>query len=238
MGEKELSFIEHLEELRVRLIKCILAWVVGTAAVYHFNGRILEFLARPVGKLVFLEPVEAFATSLRIALWGGFFAASPVIIYQVWRFIGTGLEPNERKWIKIHGPFSLLLFLLGLVFGVYLLLKFGIKFLLAFGSEAVTPMFSVSRYVSFVGNMGLAFGLVFQLPLLMLFAVKIGLVTPAVLARGWRAAVVLISVAAGLLTPGPDVFSQLAMAVPLLALFGLGLFLAYLFPKESPDAGT
>ena len=226
MKKATMSFIEHLEELRIRLIKSALAVVCAAVCVYFFNDRILAVLAQPVGKLVFISPTEAFMSYLKLSIWGGLFLASPVVIYQVWGFLSSGLKTNEKKWVYLFMPASFLLFVTGMSFAFFVIIRYGIHFLLSFGTASMTPMITISKYISFLGATCLGFGIVFQLPLVLFFLTKVGLVTPSFLAQKRRHALVIIFIAAGALTPGPDIFSQLSMALPLFFLYELGILLS------------
>lgn len=244
MNELVASFIGHLEELRTRLLKSVLAIAVCSFAVYQFKEKILAVLAKPAGKLVFLSPTEAFVVYIKLAMWGGLFIASPIIIYQLWRFLSAGLKANEKKYVYCFMPVSFLLFAAGASFGFYVIIVYGMKFLLSFSTDFMAPMISVGRYVSFISSMLLAFGIVFQLPLVMFFLAKIRLVTPAFFSAKRKYAVVSIFITAGILTPGPDIFSQFAMAVPLLILYEAGILMAriaYRQPQvvvKCPDFGN
>lgn len=226
MNGKDISLLDHIEELRSRLLKCALCVLFCGGVVFHFNETILGFLARPVGKLVFIEPVEAFTTYIKVAFWGGLFLASPYCIFQIWRFVEAGLEPKEKRFVYVFLPASFLLFVTGVVFGFIVIISVGIRFLLSFGGNFMTPMISISKYVSFVGAMSLAFGVVFQLPLVMLFLTKVGLLRPLAFSSKRRYVIVAIFIASGILTPSPDVFSQLSMAIPLLFLYEIGIVLS------------
>lgn len=226
MYNKDIPILAHIEELRSRLIKCAFCVLICGALVYHYNEIILAFVAKPVGKLVFIEPTEAFVTYVKVAFWGGLFLASPYCIFQIWRFVGAGLKPNEKRYAYLFFPASFLLFVIGAVFGFIVIISVGMRFLLSFGTNFMTPMISISKYVSFVGAMTLAFGIVFQLPLVMLLLTKIGLLTPSILSSKRRYVTVAIFIASGILTPSPDIFSQLAMAIPLLFLYEIGLILS------------
>ncbi|MFA5118984.1 MAG: twin-arginine translocase subunit TatC [Candidatus Omnitrophota bacterium] len=229
------TFFEHLDELRGRLIKSLAAVALGACVVYHFSDAILTVLAKPVGKLVFIDPTEAFIAYLKLSVWGGLFLASPFVIYHLWKFVGGGLKKSESRYVYMYAPASFLLFLLGASFGFFVIISFGMKFLLSFGSNFMAPMITISRYISFLGAMIVAFGLVFQLPLVMHFLTKLGVVTPEFLSAKRKYAMVCIFIAAGVLTPGPDIFSQLSMAVPLLILYEVGVILsksALIKPRE------
>lgn len=227
VDDKELGLTQHLEELRSRLIKSIAAIVICFIGVYSFVDRIMAAVIKPVGELVFIAPTEAFVTRMMIALLGGIFASSPFLVFQVWRFISVGLRENESKYITIFGPFSFIFFVLGTLFAYFLIIPLGIKFLLSFATDSITPMISLSKYVSFVGTLTLAFGLIFQLPIAILFLTKIGLVTPHFLSTRRKNAIVLIFIGAAVLTP-PDVVTQCLMAIPLLILYEIGIIFSKL----------
>lgn len=231
VDDKELGLTQHLEELRSRLIKSIAAIIICFIGVYSFVDRIMAAVIKPVGELVFIAPTEAFVTRMMIALLGGIFASSPFLVFQVWRFISVGLRKNENKYIAIFGPFSFIFFVLGTLFAYFLIIPLGIKFLLSFATDSITPMISLSKYVSFVGTLTLAFGLIFQLPIAILFLTKIGLVTPRFLSTRRKNAIVLIFIGAAVLTP-PDVVTQCLMAIPLLILYEIGIIFSKLAYSE------
>jgi len=222
MSNNKLTLIKHLEEIRNRIIKSIISVIACSVFVYCFIDRLLPFLTKPIGELVFIAPQEAFVTNIQIAFFGGVFLSSPVILYQVWRFVSRGLKANERKYVLIFGPLSFLLFVVGCAFGYFLIVPLGIRFLLSFSTEFITPMISISKYISFLGLLTMVFGLVFQLPLVMLFLTKIGVVNSKFLSQRRREAIVIIFIAASLLTP-PDVITQVLMALPLIVLYELGI---------------
>jgi sec-independent protein translocase protein TatC len=227
MADKKLTLVQHLEELRIRLIKSVVFIFVCSVFVYSHIEDILLFLAKPIGKLVFISPQEAFMANLKIALWGGLFTASPFVVYQIWQFVGIGLRDNERRNVAIFGCFSFILFVLGCLFGCLVIVPIGIKFLMGSASGFITPMITIDNYISFLGTLTFVFGLVFQLPLIIMFLTRMGLVSPKFLARRWREAIVIIFIAAAILTP-PDVVSQVLMAAPLIVLYVLGVILSKL----------
>ncbi len=222
MADKRLALTGHLEELRSRIIKSVIFMFIISCVVYGFVDRILPDLVRPVGRLVFIAPQEAFIANIKIAFLGGLFLSSPLVLYQAWKFTSVGLMPNERRYILIFGPLSFAFFILGAGFGYFIILPIGIRFLLGFATDSIIPMITISSYISFIGGITLAFGLVFQLPLVCVFLTKIGMLTPRFLAEKRRHAVVLIAILAAFLTP-PDVITQVLMAVPLLILYELGI---------------
>ena len=220
--DKKQPLLEHLEELRRRILLSVACVFLAACVFYNFVERILPYLLEPVGRVVFIAPTEAFVTHVKIALFGGLFLSSPFVIYQIWKFVSMGLAQNERKYIMLFAPASFLFFISGACFGYLVILPIGMKFLLSFGSDYMLPMITVSKYITFVGVLTLAFGVVFELPLVILFLTKIGLVTPEFLSRRRRHAIVLIFIVAALLTP-PDVVTQVLMAGPLLVLYEISI---------------
>jgi sec-independent protein translocase protein TatC len=232
MPERKLTFLGHLEELRGRVIKSLASIVIFFALFYAFIDLVLPALVKPVEKLVFIAPQEAFIARIKIAFFGGLFLSLPFVLYHIWRFISDGLNPKERKYVLIFGPLSFVFFVLGAGFGYFIIVPIGIKFLLGFATDSIVPMISLERYVSFVGTLIFAFGIVFQLPLIISFLTKIGVVTPRFLSKRRRYAVVFIFITAAVLTP-PDVVTQLFMAVPLLALYEVGIvFSRFVYTKN------
>ena len=222
MEDVKLTLVEHLEELRRRLIKSVIFIVIASCLVYNFSNKILSYLVKPVGKVVFLSPAEAFMADLKIGLFGGLFVSSPFVIYQIWKFVSAGLNRNERKYALLFGPVSFIFFITGASFGYFIIIPIGLKFLLGYATEFMTPMIRVTDYISFIGGLSLAFGAVFELPLIILFLAKIGVVNTAFLSSKRRHAIVIIFIVAAALTP-PDLVSQFLMAVPLIILYEVGI---------------
>jgi sec-independent protein translocase protein TatC len=227
LRHKKMSLIEHLEELRKRLIICIFAVLVCSIFSYIYSDKILDILKRPLSySLVFTSPQEPFVITFKIALFGGVIFALPMIIYQTWQFVSLGLKEKEKKYLLFYGSFSLLLFLSGASFAYFLAIPRGLRFLLSFGASSLEPMISISKYLSFITMMILTFGLVFELPLVSLFLVRIGIVSPQFLAKKRKIAIIAIFVLAAILAPSPDAFSQILLAVPLVILYELSVWLA------------
>lgn len=221
MLDNKLTLVEHLDELRSRVIKSVIFIFICSCVVYNYVDVLLSILVKPVGELVFIEPQEAFVTNIKIAVFGGLFLSSPFVIYHIWRFVSAGLSSSEKKYALLFGPVSFLFFLLGTSFGYFIIVPIGMHFLLGFATDFIAPMITVSRYISFIANLTFAFGVVFQLPLIILFLTKVGIVTPAFLSSKRKHAIVVIFILAATLTP-PDVVTQALMAVPLLILFEIG----------------
>jgi len=231
MTDKRLTLVEHLEELRTGVIKSLIFIIIVSCGLYAFVDKILPNLTRPVGRLVFIAPQEAFISRIKIAFFGGLFLSAPFILFQVWRFVSSGLKPNEGKYVLIFGPLSVIFFLIGASFGYFIIVPIGIKFLLGFASDLMAPMITVSKYISFVGVLTLSFGVIFELPLVSLFLTKIGLVTPQFLSARRKQAVVLIFIAAAILTP-PDIITQCLMALPLLIIYEISIIFSKIAHKR------
>jgi len=222
------SFLDHLEELRKRIFWAALALVVGAVVGYFFSDWLTALLTRPVPRLVFLTPAEAFVVKLKVALIAGLFIAAPAVFYQFWRFVKPALLPRETRYVTLAVIFCTFFFCLGVAFSYLVVLPVGLKFLLGFETAKLQPMLSIDRYITFISEFLLAFGLVFQIPVVIFFLTKLGVVTPRLLMKQQKVAIVIIFIVAAVLTP-PDVISQLLMAGPLLVLYEisiLGSFLA------------
>lgn len=223
----DLPFWGHLDELRSRLIKSAFAVAVAACLFYSFVDEVLAFLIRPVGKVIFTSPADAFVARFMLTIWGGIIIALPVIIYQIWQFVSVALKDNEKKYVRFFAPFSFLLFVVGSLFGYWVMIPMGMKFLLSFSTDYIVPMITIQNYISFVTTLVLAFGMAFQLPLILMFLAKIGIVTPAFLIQKRKHAIILILIASALITP-PDAVSQIIMALPLLVLYELGIIVSKL----------
>ena len=227
-----MSFLDHLEELRWRIVKMALALVVTAIPCGIFWKRIFDLVmvyplrfANPRPHLIFTSPVEAVMLSFKIAFGAGFVLAAPVIFYQLWKFIAPALFPKEKKIILPTVIASSISFLCGLVF-CYLLLPYLFRILTSYAGTRLDPYFKIGDYFGFILKLSLAFGLVFELPVISFVCTRLGLITPKFLIRNSRIAIVIIFVIAAVLTP-PDVFSQLAMATPLLVLYGLSILVSF-----------
>jgi len=221
------SFFDHFEELRNRLIVSILSICIGAGLFYIIIDEVFAILVKPVGQLVFTAPGEAFIARIMLTLLGGFFLALPVILYQIWRFVASGLKGHEIKYVRLFAPCSFLLFILGGLFAYFVIIPLSIRFLLSFSTDFIVPMITIKSYISFVGTMLLAFGIVFELPLILVFLTKIGIATPAFLIQKRNYAIVLILIVSALITP-PDFITQLLMAVPLVLLYEAGIIASQL----------
>ena len=225
------SFFKHLEELRSRIIKSTGAFVVAFCVCYNFIGKVIPVLIAPAGHLVFTAPAEAFSATMMVGAIMALVVASPFIFYQIWAFVGSALKPSEKKFVLIFAPLSLFFFLSGGAFAFFVTVPMAYKFLMSFSSSYLVPMVTVKNYLGFLGHMILAFGVAFELPLVLAFLAKIGIASPEYLRQMRRHAIIIILVVAALLTP-PDIASMLVLAVPLMLLYELGIFLVKFFYKR------
>lgn len=231
--QEKLTLVQHLEELRKRIIICLITTFIISIFCFFYVDNILSILSKPAGKLVFLKPTEAFVTRIKVAFYSGLFVAMPVVIYQIWRFVNPGLIEIERRTLYWTVPFSYLLFISGVAFAFFGVLPTGMKFLLNYGTENIQPMISLSSYISFVIIFLLAFGIIFQLPLVVLLLTKLGVVSPEWLVRQRKYAILVIFIIAGVITPGPDIFSQFLMAIPTLLLYEISILLSKFVHPQS-----
>ena len=239
LPEEELPVTEHIEELRQRLIKSAIAIVVGFLIAWPFKKQILLFLERPLppnlqGKLIFLSPPEAFFTALKVSFFAGIFIALPFVLYQVWKFIEPGLYEHEKRFLLPFMFFSVFFFFLGAAFAYFVILPFGLRFLLGFMGDLLTPQITIGSYISFVIQMILAFGFVFLLPVVVWLLSKLGVINYRMLEKNRKFAILVIFIVAAVLTP-PDAFSQVMMALPLLVLYELSIRVSKIAGKEHDE---
>jgi sec-independent protein translocase protein TatC len=222
--EKVMSFWDHLEELRWRVIKAIIAVLVGGVASIAFSDSLLQFLLRPAGELgtevtlVNLTPLSMIMVRLYIALVVGLLVGLPVVSHQMWMFIRPGLHKHERGAVPYVMLSTLILFSLG-AFLSYSMMPYLLRVLVEAGYEGVSNTWNIREYVGFLLGFMAAFGVVFELPVVIYMLSVAGIVSPAILKRYRRYGIVIIFIVAAFLTPSPDPFSQLAMALPMLLLF-------------------
>jgi sec-independent protein translocase protein TatC len=199
---------------------------------------VLKWLERPLGEgLYFFSPTEAFWTNLKVAFIIGLFLASPVVLYQIWRFVAPGLYRRERRYALMFVLLSLLFLALGLLFCAYIALPFAMQFLISFGSErGIKPLISVGMYMDFTLKFYLAFGLIFQLPLVLTLLARMGLLSGRVLAKNRKYALLINAIVAAVLTPTADIFNMMLMLIPLTVLYELGILGARVFGARKRNA--
>jgi sec-independent protein translocase protein TatC len=235
-----MSFLEHLEELRSRIIRALIGVGVAFALSIFFTDQLWDFVTQParaaLKQLGFAEtlaqitPMEGFnVIYIKLPILCAIFLASPWILYQVWAFISPGLYQRERKWAVPFVFGSASLFILGGVFAYFVAFRFGLTFLLGIGrGHYVTPMVTITEYFDLFVNVTLGVGLVFELPVILFFLILLRIVSPGFLIRNSRYAILAIFIVAAIVTPTPDVFNLMMFATPMCLLFYIGIFAGYL----------
>ncbi|MBU0518941.1 twin-arginine translocase subunit TatC [bacterium] len=231
-----MTFWEHLEELRGRLFKAIIAVVAGMLIAYFFVPYIQEILIAqffPGGSstpLAFLAPTEGFVVKLKLSLVLGLIAASPIVFYHFWRFVAPGLYPKEKGFVMPVVLTSTVSFLTGAVFSIFIL-PHATNFFLSFAVGGIENTWSFGKYIDLVVRMMLAFGLVFELPLIIYFLVRLGIVSPAFLRKHRRYAIIILLVLSAVISP-PDIFTMVVLAIPLTLLYELSIIIAVVAHKK------
>jgi sec-independent protein translocase protein TatC len=239
IGEDEkLPFTGHLDELRQRLIVSFIAVGVGFCGAFFFKEQLFEILVKPLvqvlgegDKLIYTGLPEAFFTYLKVSLLAGIMVASPVLLYEFWMFVAPGLYRKEKKILFPVILLSTFFFVGGALFGYFVVFPWGFKFLLGFATENIRPMPAMKEYMSFATKLLLAFGLVFELPLVLTAMARMGLVSVAFLKKNRKYALLLFFVGAAVLTP-PDVVTQVMMALPLMVLYEISIIGARIFGRK------
>jgi sec-independent protein translocase protein TatC len=225
----QMSLLEHLEELRDRLVKAAIAVFVFTFLSAAFTTQILELLIAPYGqKLQVLGPTEGITIYFRVALTAGLVLSMPFLVYQFLMFILPGLESNEKRYILWGVPFATLLFLIGVLFAWYILTPAAVNFLSTWQPEIFIQQWQSREYIPFVTSLVFWIGISFETPLIIFIMTKVGLVTPQFLIKQWRFAIVIIAIVAAMITPTVDPFNMGLVMLPLTILYGLSILLSYL----------
>ncbi len=234
LGKQVAAFISHLEELRSRLFRAILFILGGMVICLIFSERIVNFIISTAGddvKLTLLTPAEGVMVYLKVGLVAGIFLSSPFWFAQLWGFISPGLYRNEKSVILPVIAASVGAFLIGAAFG-YMILPYTASYFMTFAGGRVEALWSLSSYVNLALQFLLSFGVIFELPLVIYATAALGIVTAPSLRKYRRHAIVGIMILAGFITPGPDIFSQIVVAVPLLILFEVGILMAVVATKR------
>lgn len=225
----QMSLLEHLEEMRDRLVTAAIVVFVATFIVAAFTPQILELLISPYGqKLQVLGPTEGIAIYFRVALTGGLVLAMPVLVYQLLMFILPGLEESEKRYVFWGVPAATALFLVGVAFAWFILLPAAIGFLSSWQTDVFLQVWQSQKYIPFVTSIVFWIGIAFETPLIIFIMAKLKLVTPSFLISQWRFAVVIIAIAAAMITPTVDPFNMALVMLPLIALYGFSILLSYL----------
>lgn len=245
-GPLRKSFLGHLEDLRFVLLKSLGSVAIGLVVSFAFISKIFHFILLPYQKLISevgaglinaplliksLGPSETFTISIKLAFWLGAILASPVIIYQAWKFISPALLLKERRSLKFVLSMGPLFFLAGVIFSYYLVLPLGLRFLWNYSLQmGVYPDWTITHYINFALMFFFAFGIAFELPVALVVLAKLGIVNAAMLSSRRRHAIVIIFIVAGILTP-PDVASQVLLGVPMIVLYEVSILMVRLVGK-------
>jgi len=239
MDEKKQPLTSHLQELRKRLIFSFIAVVGGFIICYAFSQYLFDILSKPLLKmmppgstLIFTSVAEAFFTYMKVAFIAGFILTSPFVLFQVWAFVAPGLYRHEKRHVIPFVAAGSFFFALGILFAYFVAIPVGFKFLLGYATDFIKPMPSMKEYLSFSIKFLLAFGLVFEFPVVLVLLARIGVVDAKMMARHRKYAILLIFIFAAVMTP-PDVISQLLMAIPLMGLYELSIILSKIFGKKA-----
>lgn len=255
MEELKMPFTSHLVDLRKRIIISLVFVVAGFAAAFNYSEDIFRFLTFPLRynislsitspfvqlieknvknnlTLVFLAPAEAFWMHMKVSIITGIVISLPVIFFQIWHFISPGLLHKEKKYVIPFVFITTTFFIVGAAYCFFLVLPFAMGFLLTYKTESMIPMLSVEKYVDFCLKFILAFGAIFELPIVIVFFTRMGFVSPKTLAKHRKYAILLAFVAAAILTPTPDVFNQTLMAVPIIVLYEIGILVSRIFVRK------
>ena len=216
---------DHLQEFRKRLIICLVVVAIAALACYNYVDDIIALLSGPAGKLYFMNPSEVFFTYMEIALYAGILFTLPALLYEVWAFVAPALWPEERRAVLVILPTAVILFYVGLVFAYYLVIPAAVTFFMGFATQTLQPMFSLESYLSFILALTLPFGFIFELPLIVVFLAKIGLVTGDFLKGKRKILIVIAFIFAAVVSPTTDIFTQTMIAVPLIVLYEISLFI-------------
>ena len=232
MTNEKQPFLAHLEELRNRLIVCAIAIGIGFVISYIFSKQLFSFLILPLTEvlpadshLIFTNLPEMFIAYIKVALIAGIILAIPVIFYELWMFMAPALYRREKGYLIPFVLFSSILFLVGSLFGYFVVFPYGFKFFIGFATEDIQALPSVKQYFSFTIRLLLAFGVVFELPVVVFFMTKIGLITPDSMKRFRKFAILSSFILSAILTP-PDVATQIMMALPIIILYEVSIIIS------------
>jgi len=237
--EGEMTFLEHLEEFRWRIIKSAIGVIIGGIIVGIFITWIMDNVllmpatqTTPPLKLQNIKPFGQFSLYMEVIIVGGMILSIPNIIYQFWKFLEPALKPSESKYIKSIVIYSSFCFLSGIVFAYFVMLPTALEFFANFGSSVIDNIIAVDEYFSFIISTMLAAGLVFELPMVSFFLSKIGILKPEFMKKYRKHAIIIILLIAGILTPSPDITSQLLLAGPLFILYEISIIICKISQKK------
>ncbi|MBN2374419.1 twin-arginine translocase subunit TatC [bacterium] len=231
--DERLPFSSHLAEIRYRLIRVIVFLSILFVLCFSLSETILDIVRAPIinQNLIFISPTEAFFVHLKLGFFTALALSIPFILYHVWAFIAPGLKIDEQKNTLPFVILSSLFFTLGILFAYYIILPLGLDFLLKYKTSSLVPNITVGYYISFIARLLLVFGVIFELPLIVLFFTKIGILKPPMLTKNRKYSILIIFIVSAILTP-PDVVTQILMAVPLVFLYELSVIICRMVYKQ------
>lgn len=233
---KQMSLVNHLEELRRRLGLSLLALIVTIGLSTTQIDRIIVWLQRPIEskiyRFAFFTPTEPLVAYLKVSILAGIVLAMPIILWQLWGFIRPGLEPKERTYGLVFVWWGSILFCAGVAFSYYVLLPVSLNFLLGIGSQYLEPVISIDRYLGYVTALSFSCGLIFELPAVLFLLAKIGIVTPTYLRRIRPYAILVMVIVAAIVTPTTDVVSLLLMTCPMLILYEFSIVMTQIAMRK------
>ncbi|MGD0339180.1 MAG: twin-arginine translocase subunit TatC [Bacteroidota bacterium] len=244
-SELEMGFLDHLEELRWRIIKMLISVVLCGIIIAFFSDWVVNEVilapakhVHPPLRLINVSPYGQVLFYLEVIIIGGLILSVPFILYQFWKFIEPGLLPKERQYVSSIVGFTSLCFFTGVLFAYFVILPQALGFFAVFGSSMIENMIDVKEYRSFVLSLILASGLVFELPMISYFLARFGIITTDFMRKYRRHAIVVILILAGVLTPGPDVTSQVCLGIPLIVLYEISILIARFAQKKRAKANA
>ena len=234
-NDRKWTALEHLSELRHRLIRIVIAVAITTVIAFVFNKQIFEILIMPAEgiNLIYIEMTEMIGVYMKVSLFSGITLAMPYLVYQLIMFVSPALTRREKKYVYLILPWIALMFAGGVVFGYFILVPPMVRFLITFGADLATPTIKIGNYIAIVTRLLLAIGLVFEMPVITTFLSRIGVITPKWLAAKRKQAVIFAFVLAAIITPTFDPVNQTLVAVPLIVLYEMSVWLAKLVKRKS-----
>ena len=233
-----MSFLQHLEELRMRIIRALLAVGVGFCACWYYAERIFGYMQKPImtalsnhhleTKLVYLSPTEPFNMYLKVGFIAGLFVASPFVLYQLWAFVAPGLYKHEKRYVMPFMFFSVGLFLAGGYFGYRLVYPAALDFLIGYGAQ-FSPMITIGEYTDLFLTIIIGLGVIFEMPILVFFLSLMGVISAGWMWRNLRYSILVIFIIAAIVTPTTDIMNMCIFAAPMVVLYVVSILIAYLF---------
>lgn len=229
----KLTLVEHLGELRKRLIIIVITIIIGSFISYRYVDLIIEYMIKPAQNLefIYINPPELFMAHVKIAIICGIAITSPMNLMQIWLFVKPGLKKNERRYLLFALYMGIIFFLIGAIFAYMAIIPITIDFFTKMSGDRISPLFSFQNYLGFISSVLLSFGLVFELPMIVVLLTQLNLVSSDTFKKYRKIVILVIFIVAAILTP-PDVVSQVLMAVPMLILYEISIIMSTMIDKR------